>query len=633
MFETFKVYIHKEIALDDVIDKLIKLKYQRQSEIGEEGDFSVKGDTLELFPANFSFPVRIEWEFTAIKKMYSFDKSLNKKIVDYDFLIVIPYQKKIRRYSEEIPLDAVLRIKKGDYVVHSDYGIGRFLGLKKIKVDNGQNYFFEIEYQNKDKLYVSREDAHLIQRYASFSLRPPKLTRLGSREWSRLKNRVESGIKYFALQLLRMEAYRKFIGGFKYSPDGDWQKEFESLFPYHDTEDQRKAVEEVKRDMEADGCMDRLICGDVGYGKTEVAMRAAFKAVVDSKQVCFLVPTTILAYQHYKNLAARLEKFPLRVEMLSRFKTPSEQKCIVKDLKEGKIDIVVGTHRLFSGDVSFRDLGLLIIDEEQRFGVRHKERIKKIKLGIDLLTLTATPIPRTLYMSLVGIKDISIIKTPPKDRLAVVTKLVEFSPEVISHAVLKEVRRKGQVFFIHNRIETIDKIRKQLSSILPSAIRVGLVHGRLSSKEIEKVMLMFIEKRIDCLLSTAIVESGIDIPAANTIIINHADKFGLSDLHQLRGRVGRLDIQSYAYLLVPRLKVLSRDALKRLRLVEEFSHLGSGFDIAMSDLELRGAGNILGAQQHGFIWMIGFDLYCRLLKKEIEYLKEVFQTIRDKEKN
>jgi transcription-repair coupling factor (superfamily II helicase) len=371
--------------------------------------------------------------------------------------------------------------------------------------------------------------------------------------------------------------------------------------------------------------MDRIICGDVGYGKTEVAMRAAFKAVMDSKQVAFLVPTTILAYQHYTNLCKRLENFPVKVEMLSRFRSTAQQERIVREVSEGKIDIVIGTHRLLSQDIAFKDLGLLIIDEEHKFGVEHKEILKKVKIGIDILTLTATPIPRTLYMGLIGMKNISLIQTPPQERLAVKTRIAEFSPALLKEAVVKEINRGGEVFIVHNRIETIYELEKTLRRVLPPEVKIGVVHGRLPSHEIEKVMLSFIEKRIDCLISTAIVESGIDIPSANTIIINNAHQIGFADLHQLRGRVGRFNLQAYAYLVIPRLAEIPGEARKRLELITEFSHLGAGFDIAMSDLELRGAGNVLGKEQHGFIWMVGFDLYCRLLKKEVEYLKEAFK--------
>jgi transcription-repair coupling factor (superfamily II helicase) len=626
MFETLKIYINKETSLEEVTEGVIKLGYRRVDEVGEEGDFSLRGDTLEIYPVNFNFPLRIEWEFEVVRKIYSFDKNLNKKIIDYDFLIIIPYFKKVKRYpGEDFPLEAILRIKKGDYVVHTRYGIGKFLGMKKLRVKGKENYYFEIEYDKRDKLYVAKEEAHLIQKYISFHLRPPRLSRLGSKEWVRTKEKVSKGIKEFALQLLRMDAQRRVIAGFSFSPDTEWQKVFEGSFPYDETEDQIKAVIEVKKDMEKSICMDRIICGDVGYGKTEVAMRAAFKAVMDGRQVAFLVPTTILAYQHYTNLLKRTEEFPINVEMLSRFCPPSQQKNIIQRLKDGKIDIIVGTHRLLSSDVNFKDLGLLIIDDEHKFGVGHKEKIKTLKIGIDVLTLTATPIPRTLYMSMVGIKNISLIRTFPQERLAIKTIVCEFSPKILREAVEREMNRKGRVFFIHNRIESIHRIEKKLRKIFPPQLRMGVVHGRLPSHSIEKVMLDFIEGRLDCLLSTAIVESGIDIPSANTIMINDAHKFGLADLHQLRGRVGRSHIQSYAYFIVPDREVISSEAKKRLKLISEFSHLGGGFEVAMSDLELRGAGNLLGKEQHGFIWMVGFDLYCRLLKKEIEYLKDTFK--------
>jgi len=626
VFDTLKIYTQKSVSLAAVQEELVGLGYRRVGEVLEEGDFSLRGETLELLPVSFNFSLRLEWEYDVVSKIYSFDKALNKKILDYDFLIVIPHFKKAKRYSnEDFPLEAVLKIKKGDYIVHSRYGIGRFAGVKKLKIKDKEDYYFEIEYDKKDKLYVSKEEAHLIQKYVSFSLKSPRLNRLGSKEWSRTKERVQKGIKEFALELIRIEAQRSLIGGFRFSPDSDWQKQFEASFPFQETPDQAKATMETKREMELPVCMDRVICGDVGYGKTEVAMRAAFKAMMDNKQVAFLVPTTILAYQHYTNLLRRLQQFPIRVEMLSRFRTVSQQDMIVRDLKDGKIDIVVGTHRLISDDIAFNDLGLLIIDEEHRFGVEHKEKIKKLKIGIDVLTLTATPIPRTLYMGLIGIKNISLIKTPPKDRLAVETKIVEFNQQFLRAVIMREATRGGQVFVIHNRIETIPRIERILRSALPERLRLAVIHGRLSSAEIEQVMLEFIDKKIDCLLSTAIVESGIDIPSANTIIINDAHTFGLADLHQLRGRVGRFNVQAHAYLVVPDLLAISTEARERLELIEKFSHLGAGFEVAMSDLELRGAGNILGKEQHGFIWMVGFDLYCRILKKEIEYLKEAFK--------
>ena len=607
---------------------MAKLNYRRQEQASQEGDFSLKGDTLTVFPANFSFLIKIEWDFDTVKKIYSFDSQINKKILDYNFLIILPFVKKRRRggYSENMPLDIVLKIEPGDHVVHNKYGIGIFRGVKKLKNSQGKwEHFFEIEYAQKDKLYISSEEAHLIQKYINLGGRYPKLSRLGTQQWQRIKERAHKGIRKFALELVRMQAQREIIGGFKFSKDNAWQKIFEERFEFSETPDQLKAIREVKEDMESSRCMDRLICGDVGYGKTEVALRAAFKAVMDSKQVAVLVPTTILAYQYYELLSQRIGDFPVTFDMLSRFRSKHTQQEIVRKVREGKIDIIIGTHRLLSEDVEFKNLGLLIVDEEQKFGVAHKERIKKMRIGIDVLTFTATPIPRTLYMGLVGIKQISIISTPPKERLAVKTKVAEFSPSVIKEAVLREIRRKGQVFFIHNRIDTIEQLGRSLQKIFAGKLDIHIVHGRMPTKKVEEIMLAFIERKINFLLSTAIVESGIDIPRANTIIINNAHQFGLADLHQLRGRVGRLNVQAYAYFLVPDFAKVSSLARKRLELIERFSHLGSGFDIAMHDLELRGAGNLLGYKQHGFVWEIGFDLYCRLLKKEIEYLKEAFK--------
>ncbi|MBD3245952.1 MAG: DEAD/DEAH box helicase [Candidatus Omnitrophica bacterium] len=625
-FATLKIYVQKQIALESVIEELTRMRYHRVDETAEEGDFSVRGDTLEVYPVNFSFPLRIEWEFDTISKIYSFDKQARKKILEYDFLILIPFQRKSRKYTnEDLPLEAVLRIQKGDYVVHTKYGIGRFRGIKKLKVRESEAYYFEIEYRNKDKIYVSKEDAHLIQKYVSFTLKTPKLSRLDTREWIRTKERVTQGIKYYAMSMLRLEASRKLIGGHPFSPDTEWQRKFEAGFRYEETEDQKKAMRETKEDMESTKCMDRIICGDVGYGKTEIAIRAAFKAVMDNMQVAILVPTTILAYQHYTTLRNRARDFPVRTEMLSRFRTPAQQRKIIRQLKDGKIDIIVGTHRLLSGEIDFRSLGLLVIDEEQRFGVEHKEKLKKMKAGIDVLSLSATPIPRTLYMSMIGMKGISLIRTPPPNRLAIKTKIIEFSAPRLKQIIANEVKRGGQVFFIHNRIHSIRKIEKILRRELKEKIRVGVVHGRLPTHTMEEVMLSFIEKDIDVLLSTAIVESGIDIPSANTILINDAHLFGLADIHQLRGRVGRMHRQAFAYLIVPGRENISSEARKRLKMIEEYSHLGAGFEVAMSDLELRGAGNILGKEQHGFVWMVGFDLYCRLLKKEIEYLKDAFK--------
>ncbi|MFO8052584.1 MAG: CarD family transcriptional regulator [Candidatus Omnitrophota bacterium] len=624
MLDSLKIYKHKAISIESVCQALSNLNYRGGQGVAESGDFAQKGDTLELFPANFSLPVRIEWDFDQISKIYSFDKNFTK-ILEYDLLIIVPYFKKPHHYlSEDYPLEGSLRIKSGDYVVHTHYGIGRFVGTKKIKTEKKEEYFFQIEYADNDRIYVSKENAHLIQKYINLGIKKPALTKLGTKQWKKIKEKVQKGIRQYALRILKIEAQRKLIGGISYPRDSKWQKKFQEQFPYQLTSDQKKASEIVKKQMQSPRCMDRLLCGGVGYGKTEIAMRAAFRAAASGRQVAFLVPTTILAYQHYINLQRRMKDFPLCVEMLSRFRSRSEQKNIIQRIKEGKVDIIVGTHRLLSDDIKFKELGLLIIDEEQRFGVEHKEKIKSCRVGIDVLSLTATPIPRTLYMSMVGIKDVSLIQTPPKDRLSIETKVYPFSIKIIKKAIKRELRRGGQVFFIHNRIKDIAKIAKKVQNNL-SDLKIGLAHGRLPASEIEKVMLQFVDGKIDVLFSTAIVESGIDIPNANTIIINNANNFGLADLHQLRGRVGRRKLQAYALCLRPSLDKIKDESRKRLEYIEEFSHLGAGFELARRDLELRGAGNILGKQQHGFVWMVGFDFYCRLLKKEVDYLKEAFK--------
>ncbi|MDD5618813.1 MAG: helicase-related protein, partial [Candidatus Omnitrophica bacterium] len=423
------------------------------------------------------------------------------------------------------------------------------------------------------------------------------------------------------MDLLEMQAKRQTLTGFRFSKDVDWQKDFENTFEFTETEDQERAMKEVKSDMESSRPMDRLLCGDVGYGKTEVAMRACFKAAMDNKQVAFLVPTTILAEQHYQNFMRRLKDFPVNVAMLSRFKTKAEQKKIIEDLGKGKVDIIIGTHRLLSDDIVFKNLGLIIIDEEQKFGVRAKEKLKKIRLLVDVLTLTATPIPRTLYMSLMGAKDISVINTPPQNRIPIETHVEEFNKDLIKSALEKEISRKGQVYFIHNRVEDIEEVKDLVKGLSPTESRINFAHGQMPAKILENIMLSFLKGDIDILVSTNIIESGIDVPNANTMIVNNADNFGLSDLHQLRGRVGRFNRKAYAYFLMPKNKSVNQDARKRLEAIEKYSDLGSGFKIAMEDLEIRGAGNLLGVEQHGYIMAIGFDLYCRLIRQVIMQLK------------
>ncbi|MGD8923164.1 MAG: transcription-repair coupling factor, partial [Candidatus Zixiibacteriota bacterium] len=448
----------------------------------------------------------------------------------------------------------------------------------------------------------------------------PSLTRLGGPGWEKLKKKTKKAIADMAADLLKLYAERKASEGYSFGEDSVWLKQLEASFPYEETPDQEKAIQDVKRDMTDEKPMDRLVCGDVGYGKTEVAIRAAFKAIDAGKQVAVLVPTTILAQQHYTTFRERLADFPMRVEMLSRFRTRKEQLEVVKDLADGKVDLVIGTHRLLSKDVSFRDLGLLVIDEEHRFGVRHKEILRKLKASVDTMAMTATPIPRTLQMSLMGVRDMSIINTSPKDRLPILTEIVEFDPATIATSILREIDRGGQVFFLHNRVQTIDAMYRYLKKLLPQ-VEIGIAHGQMHERSLEGVMLGFLSKRFDVLLCTAIIESGLDIPSANTILINRADRFGLAQLYQIRGRVGRSARRAFAYLMTPPMRLLKADAVKRLRALEAHSDLGSGFALAMRDLEIRGAGTILGARQSGFIEEIGFDLYNRLLEEAVAELK------------
>lgn len=511
-------------------------------------------------------------------------------------------------------------LKVGDYVVHTNHGIGRYMGIEKLAVGEAERDYLVIKYQGEDKLYVPTDQSGLLQKYFSQEGQLPKLSKLGGNEWNKIKNKVKSAVKDLAEELLALYATRESLPGFAYSPDSPWQRDFEEAFPYEETPDQLRAIREVKQDMERKRPMDRLICGDVGYGKTEVAMRAAFKAVTDGKQVAVLVPTTVLAQQHYNTFRERFEGFAVNVKSLSRFRSAKEQKEIINEVKTGKVDIIIGTHRLLSKDLVFKDLGLLIVDEEQRFGVMHKEKIKKMRALVDVLTLTATPIPRTLNMALAGVRDMSIIETPPEDRYPVQTFVVEHSPQLIREAIRREIGRGGQVYYVHNRIEDIDRVAGFVRELVPEA-NIGIGHGRIAEDQLEKIMLDFMEGHIDVLISTTIIESGLDISNVNTIIIDDADKLGLSQLYQLRGRVGRSNRIAYAYLTYNKDKILSEVAEKRLNAIREFTELGSGFKIAMRDLEIRGAGNILGAEQHGHVAAVGFDLYCRMLEEAVKEAK------------
>ena len=511
-------------------------------------------------------------------------------------------------------------LKPGDYVVHANHGIGVYKGIKQIEVAGHKRDYLDIVYDKGDKLYVPVDQLDLIQKYVGSEGKNPKVNKLGSAEWQKAKAKVRKSINEIAEDLVKLYAMRTTVKGHKFSKDTQWQKQFEDEFPYDETPDQLSSLEEIKADMESDKPMDRLLCGDVGYGKTEVALRAAFKAVMDGKQVAFLVPTTILAEQHYKNMKNRFSDFPIKIDMVSRFRTTKEQKETLQKVKEGNVDILIGTHRLVSKDIQFKDLGLLIVDEEQRFGVKQKEKIKNIKKNVDVLTLSATPIPRTLHMSLSGVRDISVIETPPEERYPVQTYVVEQNDQLIRDAILREIGRNGQVYFVYNRVENIDAIAKYVQNLVPES-KVGVIHGQMAERQLEQEMINFMDRTYDVLVCTTIIETGMDIQNVNTIIIYDADKMGLSQLYQLRGRVGRSNRIAYAYLLYTKDKILTEVAEKRLKALKDFTELGSGFKIAMRDLEIRGAGNMMGSSQHGHMAAIGYDLYCRMLEDTVKLIK------------
>jgi transcription-repair coupling factor (superfamily II helicase) len=541
-------------------------------------------------------------------------------LTDHEIFARTRPRRKFRRFKEGIALSSYQSLQPGDYIVHIDYGIGKYRGLVTIVVDGRKRDCLLIYYVDDDKVYVPIEEFSRVQKFAGKD-GDPTLSRLGSGAWEKAKARAKKGIMDMARELIDLYAKRQALGGFAHKKDSPWLMELEASFPYEETPDQLAAINDIKADMENYIPMDRLVCGDVGYGKTEVAIRAAFKSVESGKQVAVLVPTTILAQQHLNTFRERLAPFPVKVELLSRFRSPRESKLVKEGLKNGTVDIVIGTHKLLQKDIEFKDLGLLVIDEEQRFGVRHKEKIRKLKSQVDTLALTATPIPRTLQLSLLGARDMSIINTPPRDRLPINTEVALFSEKTIADAIDSELLRGGQVFFVHNRVDSIYAMYRYLTKLMPgAAIIVG--HGQMPERQLEKVMIDFINKKYQILLATTIIESGLDMPSVNTIIIDRADKLGLAQLYQLRGRVGRSSIRAYAHLLVPPLKLMKEKARKRLRAIEEFTELGSGFHLALRDLEIRGAGNILGAQQHGFIEEIGFDLYCRLLEEAVAEIKQ-----------
>ncbi|HLJ32905.1 MAG TPA: transcription-repair coupling factor, partial [Ktedonobacteraceae bacterium] len=527
-----------------------------------------------------------------------------------------------QRRKPVTPASFLAEVNPGDYVVHQEHGIGRFDGLVKLHMTGVEREYLLIQYAGTDKLYIPTDQLDRVTRYIGMGDSVPALSKLGTTEWTRAKSKVKENVKDIAKELLRLYSVREGQPGHAFPPDSEqpWLQELEDAFPYEETPDQARAIEEVKADMERPRPMDRLVCGDVGYGKTEVALRAAFKAVLDQKQVAILVPTTVLALQHFNTFKERLKAYPVRVELLSRFRSEKEQKQVLEDLAMGKVDVIIGTHRLLQKDVVFLDLGLLIVDEEQRFGVTHKERLKQMRTEIDVLTMTATPIPRTLHMSLVNLRDMSVIETPPQERLPIRTTIREYDESLIREAIIREIDRGGQVFFVHNRVQGIQVIAQKLQRLVPEA-RIAVGHGQMAEDQLERVMLDFSSGEYDVLISTTIIENGLDIPNANTIIVNNAAYFGLAQLYQLRGRVGRGTHQAYSYFLYNKDAKLTPIQEKRLRAIFEATELGAGFRIAMKDLEIRGAGNLLGAEQSGFMNSVGFDLYCKLLTEAVQEMQ------------
>ncbi|MHC4131776.1 MAG: transcription-repair coupling factor [Planctomycetota bacterium] len=547
--------------------------------------------------------------------------SLNTIVISHHELFEqYTLRRRARPIRPSVPLDTLVDLNPGDYVVHLSYGIGKFVGLKTLKEKSGTSEYLTIQYADGVKMQVSVHNINLIQKYIGTSPNRPKLSKIGTKKWQKQKDKVICSVRDLAAELLEIQAKRLSTSGIAFISDSNWQSEFEEAFPYQETKDQTTAAQQIKSDMQTPVTMDRLLCGDVGYGKTELAMRAAFKAVENNKQVAVLVPTTVLSVQHCRTFTERFADFPVTIEVLNRFKTKKQASDILDRTKAGKVDVLIGTHRLFSPDIGFKNLGLLIIDEEQRFGVRHKEKLKKLRYNVDILTMTATPIPRTLHMALLGLRDISSLTIPPLDRRSIITNVTAFNKDLIKKAVIRELNRQGQVFFLHNRVRSIDKVAWDIQKLVKDA-KVAVAHGQMPKSKLENTMIQFVLGQIDILVCTTIIESGLDIPNANTIFINDADRFGLAELHQLRGRVGRYKHRAYAYMLLPKSRSITPIAAKRLKAIEEYSHLGAGFRIALRDLEIRGAGNILGSEQSGHIQTVGYQMYCDLLSIAVKKLK------------
>jgi transcription-repair coupling factor (superfamily II helicase) len=610
--EGWDVYLYCETAAE--VKRIEEIINENKEPRHSDGGANPPALSLGLCNPNFHLPIGFVHRGFIIEEL--------KTIVatHHELFGQAILRRTVRPISAAAAIDSVAELNKGDYVVHINYGIGKFKGIETIEKEGNKCEFLTLQYADSALVHVPVQNIGFVQKYIGTTAVRPKLSKIGTKKWERQKNKVASAVADLATELLEIQARRQSMKGIAYGEDSNWQREFEESFLYQETPDQESCSEQIKSDMKKAVPMDRLLCGDVGYGKTELAMRAAFKAIEAGKQVAVLVPTTVLCIQHERTFTQRFADFPISVESINRFKTKQHAAEIVKRTKEGKVDILIGTHRLLSKDVGFKDLGLLIIDEEQRFGVEHKEKLKKMRVNVDILTMTATPIPRTLHMSLLGLRDISSLTTPPLDRRAVVTQVKKFDAEIIKRAILFELNRQGQVFFVHNRVQTIEKFADEIKKLVPD-VKIAIAHGQMHKHELEKAMIEFVVGEIDMLLCSAIIESGIDIPNANTIIINDADRFGLAQLHQLRGRVGRFKHRAYAYFLLPRTRSISPVAVKRLKAIEEYSQLGAGFKIALRDLEIRGAGNILGPEQSGHINTVGYELFCRLLAEAVKRLK------------
>jgi transcription-repair coupling factor (superfamily II helicase) len=612
------VWAGHKAALEELLSeakrgKEVRLYCESPAEIKRVSE--IANDIDEKIPAKFKLLLGFIHQGFVIN-------SLNTIVISHHELFGQYALRRRRRPARATsPIDTLSDLQEGDYVVHASYGIGKFSGIQTIQEKGGINEYLTIEYADGVKIQVSVRNIALVQKFIGTSPKRPKLSKVGSKRWQKQKEKVTRSVRDLAEELLEIQARRQFGGGIAYGPDSNWQVEFEESFPYQETPDQTTAAEQIKADMRRPIVMDRLLCGDVGYGKTELAMRAAFKAIEKGKQVAVLTPTTVLCVQHGRTFTERFADFPVSIEVLNRFRSTSQARDIIDRTKAGKVDVLIGTHRLLSGDVGFKDLGLLIIDEEQRFGVEHKEKLKRLRVNVDILTMTATPIPRTLHMSLLGLRDISSLGTPPLDRRSIVTTVTHYNDQLIKKAIYRELNRQGQVFFLHNRVKTIEKKAWDIRKLVPDA-KITIAHGQMAKSELERAMIEFVAGDIDVLVCTTIIESGLDIPNANTIFINDADRFGLAELHQLRGRVGRYKHRAYAYMLLPMSRPITPVAAKRLKAIEEYSHLGAGFRIALRDLEIRGAGNILGSEQSGHIQMVGYQMYCELLADAVRKLKE-----------